>query len=90
MKTIYVLFTEILGRQNFVANHVVNRSHDNKKIVNYTTEKHKAKDFGSIADAEQFIPHIMNPHERVYTADAIEVDERLLQEDMSLAEETIK
>lgn len=75
MQTIAVLYTTINGRRNYVADHMQSHSTNrNKKIVHYTTEPEKAKDFGSIEDAEAFIPSIVNPHERMFTAGLAEVD----------------
>lgn len=73
----FVLYTIINGRKNFVATQMANRAADNKKIVNYTTDTTLAKDFGSTAAAEAFIQNIVNPHERVFNADVIEVNEKV-------------
>jgi hypothetical protein len=85
----FVLTTIINGRKNYVANLMSNRA-DNKKIVNYTTDIAYAKDFGSEAAAAEFVHHIVNPHERQYMPDVIEVSEAQLQPARELAEEDIK
>lgn len=89
MKTIYVLSTSIIHRKNYVATLMHNRS-DNKKIVNYTTHPGRAKDFGSLEDAEKFIEKIVNPHERIFTAEAVEVDERDIAPMEAILDEDIK
>jgi hypothetical protein len=86
----FVLTTIINGRKNYVASFMGNRSSDNKKIVNYTTDVAYVKDFGSEAAAVDFIQHIVNPHERQYTAEIIEVKEPQLNPVGDLAEENIK
>jgi hypothetical protein len=86
----FVLTTIINGRKNYVANFMGNRSSDNKKIVNYTTDVSYVNDFGSEAAAEDFIQHIVNPHERQYTAETIEVNESQLKPVRELTEENIK
>jgi hypothetical protein len=85
----FVLTTIINGRKNYVANLMSVRG-DNKKIVNYTIDTAYAKDFGSEAAAAEFVDHIVNPHERQYTPDVIEVTEAQLQPVRELAEEDIK
>jgi hypothetical protein len=70
----FVLYTIINGRKNYVSNYMGNRSFDNKKIVNYTIHPEDAKDFGSADAAAQFIDNIVNPHERVFNADVVTVD----------------
>lgn len=86
----FVLTTIINGRKNYVASFMGNRSSDNKKIVNYTTDVSYVKDFGSEAAAADFIDHIVNPHERRYTPETIEVNESQLKPVRDLAEENIK
>lgn len=85
----FVLTTIINGRKNYVANLMSVRS-DKKKIVNYTTDLTYAKDFGSEEAAADFIGVIVNPHERQYKPEVVELTE--LQQHLSnqLAEEDIK
>lgn len=90
MKTLFVLSTIILNRKNYVATQMSNRSGDNKKIVNYTPNPAQARDFGSIADAEAFIDRIVNPHERLYVAESVEVSEEQLRAVVAVEEEEIR
>jgi hypothetical protein len=85
----FVLTTTINGRKNFVANQMSNRA-DNKKVINYTIDKNNAKDFGSEKAATLFIDKIFNPHERMFTAETIEVDEMQVQSYSHEVEEEIK
>lgn len=80
METIYTLTTTINGRKNYVANMMQVYSMDKaKKIVHYTTDPHQAKDFGSLPEAEAFVPRIVNPHERIFKAETAEVDPEKLE-----------
>lgn len=84
---LFVLTTTINGRKNFVANLMSNRA-DNKKIINYTPDANNAKDFGSEAAAVKFIDRIVNPHQREFTPEVVEVDETKIEKE--LVEEGIK
>jgi hypothetical protein len=70
---ILALYTIINGRKNYVSSSVSRRSFDNKNIVSYTTVAEEAKDFGSAGKAIKFIDSIVNPHDRVFKAEAVKV-----------------
>lgn len=73
-KSIIVIKTKILGRDNYIAHSGISKRTDGNYAVDYTTNPHIAKEFESEGKAEEFIPKIVNPFDRQLQVDTVQVD----------------